>query len=486
MADTNVLSCDDLQRLLDAELAIDGMDVDDVLPRLLEESALVLGEPIVAFRRCRGEWGVEAKSVGCDPPVLLREELDAVIRRSSASSLSDWPSDDGTVWTLLRLSASPPFVIAIRGDWLLSGQRLELWGRTVFAAERAAERSSSARLRTVIHRLSVRLGGASGIADVSNIIVKSMADAVGAELAALAVPGQSDQRLAVTATYGYPLDLVKHVRIQPGEGVIGSTFASGRVLHGKSARDIPGWKPRPRYRSDSFIAVPIRLGREVLGVACVTDPHSGRPFSQRDVSTIRALAAPAALGLSREIALARMREFAHGAAVDPVSGSFNRRYFQVRLEEELQRTRRDRLTLALLMIDIDDFKRVNDSFGHLAGDLVIKDVAEILRRSVRVFDVCARFGGEEFAVLMPASTVESAAKVAGRIRERIENYERPERALQALKITASVGLAVSTQEIVASELVARADDALYQAKREGKNRVRIFSPAPDAALRESL
>jgi diguanylate cyclase (GGDEF)-like protein len=125
------------------------------------------------------------------------------------------------------------------------------------------------------------------------------------------------------------------------------------------------------------------------------------------------------------------------------------------------------------MIDIDDFKGVNDSFGHLAGDTVIRDVAEILRRSVRVFDVCARFGGEEFAIIMPGSVVESAAMVAERIRERIQSYRPAESGLENLSLTVSIGLAVSTPGMTSQDLIEAADRALYRAKRAGKNRVRI-------------
>ena len=160
----------------------------------------------------------------------------------------------------------------------------------------------------------------------------------------------------------------------------------------------------------------------MLGAICVTDRTDDRPFTAADVTTLRKFAAGAALALERERALDSAEAHAHAAAIDPVSGVFNRRYLQVRLGEELQRSRRHDIPLALLLIDIDDFKIVNDSYGHLAGDLVLRDVAEILRRSVRVFDVCARFGGEEFVIIMPGSTAESAMRIAERIRERIESY----------------------------------------------------------------
>jgi diguanylate cyclase (GGDEF)-like protein len=192
------------------------------------------------------------------------------------------------------------------------------------------------------------------------------------------------------------------------------------------------------------------------------------------VSTLRGLAAPAALALARERALLQAEAYAHAAAVDPLSGAFNRRHFHVRLEEELQRSRRHEIQLALLMIDIDNFKSVNDSFGHLAGDTVIKGIADILRRSVRVFDVCARFGGEEFVIIMPGSGTASAMNVAQRIRERIESFRPSDRTLEGLAITASVGLAVSSPGMSGREIIARADQALYLAKRAGKNRVQEY------------
>jgi two-component system cell cycle response regulator len=191
------------------------------------------------------------------------------------------------------------------------------------------------------------------------------------------------------------------------------------------------------------------------------------------VAILRALAGPAALALGRERALVQAENFALTAAIDPVSGVFNRRHFHVRLEEELQRARRHQLSMAFLMIDMDNFKSINDSFGHLAGDSVIRDVAEILRRSVRVFDVCARFGGEEFAIIMPGSVVESASLVAERIRERIEHYRPADPSLAGLRLTASIGLAVSLAGITGRDFISRADHALYLAKRDGKNRVRI-------------
>jgi diguanylate cyclase (GGDEF)-like protein len=185
--------------------------------------------------------------------------------------------------------------------------------------------------------------------------------------------------------------------------------------------------------------------------------------------------APTALALAREGVRQQAETFAQAAVIDPVSGLFNRRYFHDRLQQELQRAQRHKMPVALLMVDLDDFKAVNDRFGHIAGDTVIRDVADILRRSVRLFDVCTRFGGEEFAVLMPGSGADSAASIAERIRLRIKDYRPDEPSLADLRVTASIGLSVAN-DVAGIDLIDRADRALYMAKRDGKNCVKTLIP----------
>src|SRR5207244_3668027 len=117
-------------------------------------------------------------------------------------------------------------------------------------------------------------------------------------------------------------------------------------------------------------------------VISAADPIHKRPFARGDLSLLQALAGPSALALEREIALVRSSRYAHAAAIDPISGLFNRRYFQIRLDEELERAQRHQLPVTLLMADLDDFKTINDVHGHLVGDAMIRETADILRRSV--------------------------------------------------------------------------------------------------------
>jgi diguanylate cyclase (GGDEF)-like protein len=327
--------------------------------------------------------------------------------------------------------------------------------------------------------MSRLLSRAAGLPRVSDIIVHHMARAVGARLAALAVPDVGGRWLSITASYGYSPGQVDQLRTDPGVGLLGQVFRTARAVH---VRGRAGDRPRPlRYRADSFVAVPILGRHDVVGVVSVTDRVDEQPFTREDWSVLRAFAAPAALALERERAVSDAETYAHAAAVDPLSGAFNRRYFHQRLDEELERSRRHDIPVALLMIDVDDFKSVNDAFGHLAGDAIIREVADILRRSVRVFDVCSRFGGDEFAIVMPGSGAGSARAIAERIRERIESFRSQDPALAQSRVTVSIGLATSLPVMNARDLVESADRALYLAKREGKNQVRTL--APDEEMR---
>jgi diguanylate cyclase (GGDEF)-like protein len=311
--------------------------------------------------------------------------------------------------------------------------------------------------------------------DLHQLITEAIAHEVGADVAALAIYQEDEQRLAVVATHGYPAVLVEDLRITPGSGVLGGVFASRQpLLVIDASRERAAQPPRLRYRTGSFLAAPLYAGRDGLGVIALTDRHDGLPFTRADLTTVRALAAPAALALARERLDVRVQELGHAAAVDPLTSLYNRRYFETRITEEIQRARRYGLDLALLMVDADDFKGLNDRLGHLVGDRVLKTMAELLRRSVRAFDVCARFGGEEFAIVLPGSDEKSAMLSAERIRHRIESYQfEEELAAQAVHPTISIGVAILSADGGAQDLIGRADRALYRAKTEGKNRVKL-------------
>jgi diguanylate cyclase (GGDEF)-like protein len=165
---------------------------------------------------------------------------------------------------------------------------------------------------------------------------------------------------------------------------------------------------------------------------------------------------------------------------DVLTGWHNRRYLQVRIKEELARARRDEAHLACLMLDIDHFKAVNDTWGHAAGDAVLQELAARIDLQVRASDISARYGGEEFVILLPATAESAARQIAERIRKAVaaEPYELPHG--ETIDVTVSIGIAGVTPrrdgndlKTIGDSLIARADVALYRAKEEGRDRVAV-------------
>ena len=164
--------------------------------------------------------------------------------------------------------------------------------------------------------------------------------------------------------------------------------------------------------------------------------------------------------------------------IDTLTGVNNRRFFEQRLSEEIDRAQRSGEPLTCLFLDIDHFKRINDTYGHQTGDLVLAEVAQQIRTQLRSNDVLARYGGEEFVALLSGADLERGIEVAERIRQRIENLEIVDHNQKTVTVTLSIGVAEYDPELVSPvgkedlvRLLELADQALYVAKREGRNRV---------------
>ncbi|WUR15983.1 diguanylate cyclase [[Empedobacter] haloabium] len=220
--------------------------------------------------------------------------------------------------------------------------------------------------------------------------------------------------------------------------------------------------------SSPRLCVPLVTQGNVIGFITLQGAALAAPDSADDRAWILQLAEQAALALSNVELRVSLRL---QSVIDPLTQLYNRRYLDETLKRELSRAERRGMPMAVLMIDLDHFKRVNDTFGHEGGDLLLRSVATILKQSVRAGDVPCRYGGEELVVLMPDCSLDKAAERAEAIRAAIAGLHLQFNA-QVLTATASLGVAAYPDSGIGAEmLVQEADAALYAAKRDGRNRV---------------
>jgi diguanylate cyclase (GGDEF)-like protein len=199
----------------------------------------------------------------------------------------------------------------------------------------------------------------------------------------------------------------------------------------------------------------------------ITVCREGRPFTADDLELLRSLAGRATLALANVVMHA---DVARQAVTDDLTGLASHGHFQELLDAEMAEVARYEYPTALAMFDIDNFKSVNDTYGHQQGDLVLRRVADVLRETCREADVPARYGGEEMALILPHTDLEGAFELAERARVAIAGLAVPRLDHKGwLKITTSAGVAVSCDGRKEA-LIAAADNALYGAKRSGKNR----------------
>jgi diguanylate cyclase (GGDEF)-like protein len=259
-------------------------------------------------------------------------------------------------------------------------------------------------------------------------------------------------------------------RLVASPGVEPGGFDLGGEVPRSQDAELPSDEYRVRVVSLPDAAGNVRLG--LLG------PRGSTVLSNSQALIAVLLGACVLLALALIVPMLRDLQRLHertaeAAATDALTGLSNHRRFQQLIAKEIERAHRFDRPLSLALIDLDDFKQVNDTYGHLAGDEVLRTVAEVLRVESRVVDEPARYGGEEFAIALPETPVEGALEVAERIRRRLERtrISLPDHGGE-VTVEASIGVSGTPDSMLdAKSLIEAADAALYQAKREGKNRV---------------
>jgi two-component system cell cycle response regulator len=320
--------------------------------------------------------------------------------------------------------------------------------------------------------------------EIYHVLARRVARVLNISRCSIVLVGAERDRGLVVADFEDPglrnlaLDLRRYPEIQ-------RALATGRpVLVEDVATDPLYAEVRELWRREglqvatrSVIAVPFEVRGRQAGVCFLRTTGATAPLGQSDAAFAETVIKAAVGALEKaydfEATLSDKRRFEVLASTDALTGCLNRRALLEKLEQELDRARRYEFPVTILMIDLDRFKAVNDSLGHLVGDAVLRQLGELLRREVRSVDLVARYGGEEFVVLLPNTAVDGGLSFAERLRDRVARHDFTS-GLAPLALTVSIGVATfpATPGQTVDELLAAADQALYRAKHDGRNLVR--------------
>jgi diguanylate cyclase (GGDEF)-like protein len=314
------------------------------------------------------------------------------------------------------------------------------------------------RVQEFGQRFGAALAATHDVAGLLEIVVDSAMQLARAEGARLLVADEGTDVLVEQLRRG-ELGAAAGLLDQPvryGEGI------EGRALQTRQA--VIGDEPVP------LLAAPLVAEERVLGLLTLVGDRN-RPFGRDDAERVGSLVGQGAVAIEN----ARLhRLIQKQAKTDPLTQLLNRREFEEQLAREVERAQRFGTPVGLVVLDLDDFKLINDRFGHLAGDGVLKAAAGAIRQCTREIDQPARWGGEEFAVILPHTGLDGAARLAERLRQAIAERQIPTPDGRSVRVTASFGVAAlpgsGTTQV---ELTAAADDAVYRSKRAGKNRVSL-------------
>lgn len=326
-----------------------------------------------------------------------------------------------------------------------------------------------AKLQDLIHRL----GSSLDPKKVYSEVLARFGQMMKAERGSLMILDERSEELVLEAAFGFEPDPARPIRVRLGEPIAGAVLSSGSAMVVQDADILGPRVKRGRYKTKSFISFPLTMGQRKIGVINFTERSDGLAYDAKDLSIIEDIAPQLALLIDRTEWRRKAEQFQQMSLTDPLTGLPNRRHLEERLLEEIERSRRHKTPLSFMIMDVDHFKSYNDFYGHTNADRVLIKIAQILRRSVRVIDMSARFAGDEFCVLLPETDPKDAVNIAERLRAEINRAEfRSEQGHLMGRVTISIGISSFSESLSTPlAIIEAADRALYRAKMLGRNRV---------------
>ncbi len=409
--------------------------------------------------RPRGERPAAAMRLRVDLPFLA---LVSPSRRSGSLS-GPRPPD-------FRMTLRPPVDAGLLLDTIRRESRMMVLERGLTEA-RALGRAQKRRL-AVLSDISSAANSVLEPRKVMEIVMSRAQDLIQAEAWSLLLVDQKEHTLSSHLMMGEQVRKVKNYRLKIGQGV------AGWVVQHKRAAIVNNVKRDRRFdpsldiltglRTRSILCAPLISRGRIIGVAELINKRRG-PFSSEDLRMMMTLVEPGAVAIENAILYQRSEEL---TVTDDLTKLYNSRYLNIQLGREIKRARRYGTQASLIFLDLDGFKNVNDTYGHLAGSRALYEVGRVICQTVREVDVVSRYGGDEFTVILPQTGAPGAMTIADRIRTRLEATMFLHSVGVEARLTASFGVATFPEHGQNKEdLIQKADQAMYCAKDRGKNLV---------------
>ncbi|MBI3890241.1 MAG: diguanylate cyclase [Candidatus Wallbacteria bacterium] len=325
-----------------------------------------------------------------------------------------------------------------------------------------------------LNSISRGMNMVSDLDSVLRLILAKMVELLRAERGSVMLCNEETDSMEVKLLLPEPADARPgevSTKLKIGEGVAGRALRQGCAVAVADGHRNELFKSLVDRDANirTLLCVPLIQNERRIGVINITNKRDGQAFTENDKQLAMTLANQAAITIENS------RNYTM-AICDGLTNLYVHRFFQLQLEKEFERTRRHDKCLSLVMLDIDNFKAINDNYGHQFGDVILQEVAALVRREVRTIDLPARYGGEEFVVILPETDSEGALIFAERLRKRIASqsfcYQE-----KALPVTVSIGVSTHPRDPATNkeQLIGFADKALYYSKATGKNKVSSYS-----------
>ncbi len=312
-------------------------------------------------------------------------------------------------------------------------------------------------LHSVLTKISGGLVSANNIDGFLQLMVETATEALMGKVGMVLLLNKETNMLQAKTVGGVPTADFKKLELKANTGLFATVISSKNALIIPKISNLGEDAQYSGSFESPIICAPLLTHDQVLGVLVVCGKKTAGNFQEDDLNLLYNVALQTAVVLDNE-------ELKYLASIDPLTNIFNFRHLTETLDYEVNRLRRYPGNLCVLMMDVDDFKAYNDQLGHIEGDILLQQLTKAVRSQLRATDIMCRYGGDEFAIILPQTEIEGARRAAEKIKTVIENLELKK------KITVSIGGAQWFRNMTRQDLIAKADNVLYQAKNQGKNK----------------